>query len=114
MLKMTDVKIELFKEGDISKLLFIESGLRGGVSMITQRYAEANNKYMKSYNKNKESSYIIYLDANNLYGWAMSQYLPISGYEWCNKTFTDKDILNMKEDHYIKDKVMSPIPNNAA
>ena len=55
---------------------FIEKGTRGGISCIANRFGEANNKYMKEYNKEKPSKYIMYLDANNLYGYAMSQYLP--------------------------------------
>ena len=54
-------------------LLMIEKGIRGGSSQATHRYAKANNKYMKNYHKNIESSHIVYLDANNLYWWAMSQ-----------------------------------------
>ena len=54
-------------------LLMIEKGIRGGITHAINRYAKANNKCMKNYDKNKESSYIQYLDASNLYGWAMSQ-----------------------------------------
>ena len=74
MLKMTGVKLE--KISDIDKYLFIEKGLRGGISYIAKRYSEANNKYMKNYDPTKPSKYISYLDMNNLYGWAMSRYLP--------------------------------------
>ena len=63
-------------------LLMIEKGIRGGICQATHRYAKANNKYMKNYDKNIESSYIEYLDANNLYGWAMSQKLPVNGFKW--------------------------------
>ena len=78
----------------------VEEGIRGGICHSIHRYAKANNKYMKKYNKNKESSYIKYLDANNLYGWAMSQKLPVNGFKWIkNVTETDeKFIKNYDED----------------
>ena len=60
----------------------VEKGIRGGICHSIQRYAKANNKYMKSYNNNEESSYVQYLDANNLYGWAMSKKLPTNGFKW--------------------------------
>ena len=56
--------------------LFIEKGMRGGISYIAKRYSKANNNYMGCYDSSKESKYITYVDANNLYRWAMSQYLP--------------------------------------
>ena len=82
-LKKTDVKLELLT--DYQMLLMIEEGIRGGMCQSTHRYAKANNKYMKNYDKKIESSYLTYLDANNLYGWAMSQKLPVIGFMWYNK-----------------------------
>ena len=60
----------------------VEEGIRGGICHSIHRYAKANNKYMKNYNNNEESSHIQYLDANNLYGWAMSKKLPVNGFKW--------------------------------
>ena len=60
-------------------------GTRGGICQSTYRYAIENNKYMKNYNKNIDSSFIQYLDANNLYGWAMSQKLPVNDFKWIKK-----------------------------
>ena len=59
-----------------------EKGIRGGICQVTFKYAEANNKYMKNYDKNKESSFLIYVDANNLYGWAMAKKLQVDGPKW--------------------------------
>ena len=80
MLKMTGVKLE--KISDIDKYLFTEKGLRGGVSYIAKRYAKANNKYTNDYDLKKSSTFINYLDMNNLYGWAMSEYLPYGRFKW--------------------------------
>ena len=74
MLKMTGVKLE--KISDTDMYLFIEKGTRGGISYIVKRYAKTNNKYMSDYDSNKPSTFITYLDKNNLYGWATSEYLP--------------------------------------
>ena len=63
-------------------LLMVEKGIRGRICHSMHRYARANNKYMKNYDKNIELSYLVYLDANDLYGWAMSQKLPVNGFEW--------------------------------
>ena len=62
-------------------LLIVEEGIRGGICHSIHRYTKANKKYMENYNKNEESSYIQYLDANNLYGWAMSQKLPVNNFK---------------------------------
>ena len=74
MLLMTEIELDLISDTDMR--LFIEKGIRGGISYITQRHSKANNKHMKCYNNSEESKYITHLDANNLYGWAISQYLP--------------------------------------
>ena len=74
MVKMTRIEFDLIS--DIDMHLFIEKGMRGGICYIAKRHNKANNKYMKRYDRSEEKKYITYLDANNLYGWAMSQYLP--------------------------------------
>ena len=97
MLKMTKIKLELMT--DIDMFQFIEKGLRGGISYIANRYGKANNKYMKEYNEKAPSKYIMYLDANNLYGWAMSQYLPTGGFRWMTQKQIDKiNLAKYKED----------------
>ena len=79
-LKMTNINLKLLN--DVNMLLMFEKGIRGGISIISNRYGEANNKYMKDFNKNKPSKYLMYLDANNLYGCAMSNKLPTHGFKW--------------------------------
>ena len=99
MFKKTNIKLELLTDYDM--LLMVEEGIRGGICHSIHRHAKANNKYMKNYDENKESSYIQYLDANNLYGWAMSQKLPVNGFKLINDV-TDIDeefITNYKEDN---------------
>ena len=87
MLKMTRIELDLIS--DIDMHLFIEKGMRGGISYIAKRHSKANNKYMECYDSSKESKYITYLDANNLYGLTMYQYLPYSGFKWLNQKEID-------------------------
>ena len=78
MLKMTKINLDLIT--DIDMQLYIEKGMRGGISYIAHRHVVANNKYMENYNEREESRYIMYLDANNL--WAMSKPLPYGNFKW--------------------------------
>ena len=80
MLKMTKINLELLS--NIDMLLMVEKGIRGGISIISNRYGKANNKYMKDYNKKEASKYLMYVDANNLYGCAMSEKLPVHSFKW--------------------------------
>ena len=97
MLKMTDIKLELII--DVDMFQFIEKGMLGGVSYITNRYGKANNEYIKEYDEKAPSKYIMYLDANNIYGWAMSQYLPTGGFRWLTeKEINSIDLAKYKED----------------
>ena len=78
----------------------VEKGIRGGICHSIYRYAKANNRYMKDYDKNKELSYIQYWNINNLYGWAMSQKLPVNNFEWIKDTsqFNEDFIKNYNEE----------------
>ena len=99
LLKKTEVKLDLLS--DINKILFVESGIRGGVSMTSNRYGKANNKYMENYNPIKESKFITYLDANNLYGWGMSQKLPYKNFRWLDEAKLanfDPTLINTEDD----------------
>ena len=80
MLKMTKIKLQLISDPEM--YIFFEKGTRDGISYISNRYSKANNKYFKSYDPKQESKHIIYLDANNVYGYAMSKFLPTSGFKW--------------------------------
>ena len=94
MLKMTGIKLE--KISDIDKYLFIEKGLRGGISYIAKRYAKANNKYINDYDPKKQLTFISYLDMNNLYGWAMGEYLPYEEFKWLKNVDTF-DMMSINE-----------------
>ena len=96
MLKMTKINLELLS--DVDKLLMIEKGIRGGISIISNRYGKANNKYMKDYNKKEASKYLMYVDANNLYGFAMSQKLPVHSFKW----MTNKEIENIFNNQIVQ------------
>ena len=112
-LKMTGIELELFS--DIDMHLFIEKGLRGGISVASNRKAVANNKYLQNHNKDKESKYIAYFDCTNLYGFPMTHSLPYKGFKWidpkdyklpsykklCSNTLTKGHILEV-DLHYPK------------
>ena len=98
LFKNAGLKLELLTDYDI--ILMIEEGIRGGICQATHRCAKANNNVMKNYD---ESSYIEYLDANNLYGWAMSQKLPVNGFKWVEdlSQFDESFIKNYDENSHI-------------
>ena len=98
MLKMTGVKLE--KISSIGKYLFIEKELRVGISYIAKRFAKANNKYINYYDPKKPPTFISYLDMNNLYVWAMSEYLPYEGFEWL-KNVDEFDVMSINEKSLI-------------
>ena len=96
MLKMTKVELEKISDTDIH--LFIEKGMREGIGYASKRYSKANNKYCPDYDKNKPEIYINYIDMNNLYGGAMSEYLPCGRFRWVKTTNeTVNRILNKKD-----------------
>ena len=99
VLKMTGIKLELIN--DIDQYQFIEKGMHGGTSYIAHRYGEANNKRMSNYEAEKTSKYLMYLHANNLYGWAMMQYLPYGGFRWLTEKQIEKLVKkgNIPEDN---------------
>ena len=103
MFKETNIELELLTDYDM--LLMVEEGIRGGICHSIQRYAKGNNKYMKSYNNNEESSYIQYLDANNLYGWAMPKKLPTNGFKWLDTS----EASNKINEEFIKKTITKTI-----
>ena len=95
-LKMTKINLELLS--DVDKLLMIEKGIRGGISIISNRYGKANNKYMADFNKKELSKYLMYVDANNLYGCAMSEKLPVHSFKW----MSNKEIENLFNNQIVQ------------
>ena len=98
LFKNKGTKLELLTENDT--LMMVEKGIRGRICHAIYRFAKSNNKYMKNYNKNIESSYLMYLDINNLYGWAMFQELPANSFKWKENLskFNENFIKNYDED----------------
>ena len=114
-LKKTGVKLELLT--DIDMLLMVEKGVRAGICPTNvHRYAKANNKYMKNYDR-KTTLYPMYLDANNFYGWAMSQKLPVNSFEWVEELSQfNKDLIkdydqNSDEGYFLEVDVEYPKKN---
>jgi hypothetical protein len=100
-LKETGVTLELFTDYDM--LLFVEAGIRGGISQVIKRHAKANNPYLSDYDSEEPESYIFYTDCNNLYGAAQSDFLPYGGFEWILDPveLAKIDIENLKDDGEI-------------
>ena len=81
---------------DTDMLFMVKKGIRVGICHAIYWYAKANNKCIKDYDENRESLYFMYRDVNNLYGWAMPQYLPVDDFEWVEKTFqSNKDFIKL-------------------
>ena len=99
-LKKTNIRLALLNDPDM--LLMFERGIRGGITQAVYHYASANNKYMKSkYDPIQESTYIQYLDANNLYGWAMPQPLPTCGFKWADVQIDEiSELAKLKNNGY--------------
>ena len=95
---LKETKQELQLLADYDMLMMFEKGIRGGMSHISKRYAEANNKYMKDFDKTKPSIFIQYLDANGLYFWTMTQKLPTHGFKWIDVDIPKVEKLLKKKD----------------
>ena len=90
---MTKVKLELLT--DIDMVLMVENSIRGRLTQVVRKYGDANNKYLPEYNKNQISSYLQYLDANNLYGYAMIKKLPLNAFKWSDPKSIQVNLLKI-------------------
>ena len=112
VLKNTEVKLELLT--DIGILLMVEKGIRRGICHTNYQHAKANKKYMKDYDKNKDSSYLKYWYVNNVCGWAMSQKPPVNKFEWIedtsqfNENFTKNYNEESDEGYFLEVDVLYP------
>ena len=110
--KKTKLELELLTDVDI--LLMVEKEVRGGICHSINRYAKVDDKYMKDFDKNKESSYLKCCDVNNLYVWAMSQKLTVNGFKWTEyfSKFDEGFMKNCneksKEGYFLKDDIQYP------
>ena len=95
-MKKTGVELELFT--DLEMYLFVGRGMWGGISMVSKRYAKANNPLVQDYDPSRPNKYIMYLDANNLYGWAMSKPLQKRDFKWKRVMPTEEDIIKKKKE----------------
>lgn len=95
---MTGVRLELLS--DIDQIMFIEKGIRGGISQTSNRYKRANNPLLSDFDRSQPTSYLMYLDMNNLYGWAMIQPLPTNDFKFLSQEEINKiDIRTVSQDH---------------
>ncbi|XP_036146037.1 uncharacterized protein LOC118646692 [Monomorium pharaonis] len=100
MLKYTGVRFELLTDIDIDMVLFVERGVRGGLSQCSNRYERANNRHLPCYDSSQPSSFLMYYDVNNLYGWAMCQSLPYSCFQWLDD-IANFDVMSVFADSYF-------------
>jgi hypothetical protein len=96
MLKYTNIKLGLLS--DYETHLFFENSIRGGLTQASMRYAKANNENTSDYDETKPKSWLVYQNCNNLYGWAMSQYMPYDGFKWIEPTLVGLETLTDTSD----------------